>query len=441
MLITDTGLAAWGRKALDITENEMPGLMRMQEMDLTAKPLTGCPQGAHIAGYLHMTVGTVVLMETLVALGSEDHTAAALAKAGIPVSAWKGEADEECPWCTEQTLHFKDGPLNLILDNGGNLIHTKYPQLLSGIPGIYEETITGVHNLYKMMANGILKSKFDNLYGCRESLIDGIKRATDVMIAGKVAVVAGYGDVGKGCAQALRGLGARVIIIEIDLINALQAAMEGYEVAITDEVQKETIFVKDDAIVCNAGHFTVEIDVKWLNENAMEKVTLKLQADRYWLKNGRRIILLAEGQLVMAQIELWTHPDKYLTGVLFSPERLDEAVAKAHLGKLNVKLTKLTERQAQYLGKPIDGPFQPDHYRYRESGLPFTFQLPSLFQALPLSQEHHQLHQQPSTNQQPSPTSQLLHQSIVTNHDTCGVIMAASLNYPEKFWKTKNAFS
>ncbi|CAO2578151.1 Ahcy [Lemmus lemmus] len=334
------------------------------------------------------------------------------------VFAWKGETDEEYLWCIEQTLHFKDGPLNMILDDGGdltNLIHTKYPQLLSGIRGISEETTTGVHNLYKMMANGILKvpainvndsvtkSKFDNLYGCRESLIDGIKRATDVMIAGKVAVVAGYGDVGKGCAQALRGFGARVIITEIDPINALQAAMEGYEVTTMDEACKEgNIFVtttgcvdiilgrhfeqmKDDAIVCNIGHFDVEIDVKWLNENAVEKVNIKPQVDRYWLKNGHRIILLAEGRLVnlgcamghpsfvmsnsftnqvMAQIELWTHPDKYPIGVHFLPKKLDEAVAEAHLGKLNVKLTKLTEKQAQYLGMPIDGPFKPDHYRY-----------------------------------------------------------------------------
>ncbi|XP_011814801.1 PREDICTED: adenosylhomocysteinase isoform X1 [Colobus angolensis palliatus] len=482
--VADIGLAAWGRKALDIAENEMPGLMRMREQYSASKPL----KGARIAGCLHMTVETAVLIETLVALGAEvrptavtpqspcpswvqpgkkttvlgwgpsrcganlglvgllsligfpprcpvlphfvvqwsscnifstqDHAAAAIAKAGIPVYAWKGETDEEYLWCIEQTLYFKDGPLNMILDDGGdltNLIHTKYPQLLSGIRGISEETTTGVHNLYKMMANGILKvpainvndsvtkSKFDNLYGCRESLIDGIKRATDVMIAGKVAVVAGYGDVGKGCAQALRGFGARVIITEIDPINALQAAMEGYEVTTMDEAcQEGNIFVtttgcvdiilgrhfeqmKDDAIVCNIGHFDVEIDVKWLNENAMEKVNIKPQVDRYRLKNGRRIILLAEGRLVnlgcamghpsfvmsnsftnqvMAQIELWTHPDKYPVGVHFLPKKLDEAVAEAHLGKLNVKLTKLTEKQAQYLGMSCDGPFKPDHYRY-----------------------------------------------------------------------------
>ncbi|OBS65381.1 hypothetical protein A6R68_06098 [Neotoma lepida] len=418
--VADLGLAAWGRKALDIAENEMPGLMRMREMYSASKPL----KGARIAGCLHMTVETAVLIETLVALVFWNLPASFSCATHPTVYAWKGETDEEYLWCIEQTLHFKDGPLNMILDDGGdltNLIHTKYPQLLSGIRGISEETTTGVHNLYKMMANGILKvpainvndsvtkSKFDNLYGCRESLIDGIKRATDVMIAGKVAVVAGYGDVGKGCAQALRGFGARVIITEIDPINALQAAMEGYEVTTMDEACKEgNIFVtttgcvdiilgrvglphrhfeqmKDDAIVCNIGHFDVEIDVKWLNENAVEKVNVKPQVDRYWLKNGRRIILLAEGRLVnlgcamghpsfvmsnsftnqvMAQIELWTHPDKYPVGVHFLPKKLDEAVAEAHLGKLNVKLTKLTEKQAKYLGMPIDGPFKPDHYRY-----------------------------------------------------------------------------
>ncbi|KAJ8794844.1 hypothetical protein J1605_018784 [Eschrichtius robustus] len=411
--VTDISLAAWGRKALDLAENEMPGLMRMREMYSASKPL----KGARIAGCLHMTVKTAVLTETLVALGAEvrwsscnifstqDHAAAAIAKAGIPVYAWKGETDEEYLWCTEQRLYFKDGPLNMILDDGGdltNLIHTKYPQLLSDIRGISEETTTGVHNLYKMMANGILKSKFDNLYGCRESLIDGIKRATDVMIVGKVAVVAGYGDVGKGCAQALRGFGARVIITEIDPINMLQAAMEGYEVTIMDEAcQEGNIFVtttgciniilsrhfeqmRDDAIVCNIGHFDVEIDVKWLNENTVE-VNIKPQVDHYLLKNGRHIIILAEGRLVnlgcamghpsfmmsnsftnqvLAQIELWTHPDKYPVGVHFLPKKLDEAAAEAHLGKLNVKLTKLIEKQAQYLGMYCDGPFKPDHYHY-----------------------------------------------------------------------------
>ncbi|KAL8179342.1 UNVERIFIED_CONTAM: hypothetical protein K2H54_064388 [Gekko kuhli] len=354
--VADISLADWGRKALEIAENEMPGLMKMREMYSASKPL----KGARIAGCLHMTVQTAVLIETLVALGAEvqwsscnifstqDHAAAAIAKTGVPdayeveeqdntvtsgvlqtslnhllekVYAWKGETDEEYVWCIEQTLHFKDGqPLNMILDDGGdltNLVHTKYPQLLkgtifqkegcNGIRGVSEETTTGVHNLYKMHANGTLKlpainvndsvtkSKFDNLYGCRESLIDGIKRATDVMIAGKVAVVAGYGDVGKGCAQALRNFGARVIITEIDPINALQAAMEGYEVTTMEEACKEgNIFVtttgctdivqgrhfeqmKDDSIVCNIGHFDVEIDVKWLNENAVETVNIKPQ--------------------------------------------------------------------------------------------------------------------------------------------------------------------
>ena len=312
--VADISLAAWGRKALDLAENEMPGLMHMWEMYSASKPL----KGDLTAGCLHMTVETAVLIETLVALGAEvrwsscnifstqDHAAAAIAKAGVPVYAWKGETDEEYLWCTEQTLYFKDGPLNMILDDGGdltNLIHTKYPQLLSGIRGISEEITTGVHNLYKMMVNGILKVPAINvndsvtksklaaswlLYGCRESLIDGIKQATDVMIAGKVAVVAGYGDVGKGCAQALRGFGAHVIIMEIDPINALQAAMEGYEVTIMDEAcQEGNIFVtttgcidiilsrhfeqmRDDTIVCNIGHFDVEIDVKWLNENTVE---------------------------------------------------------------------------------------------------------------------------------------------------------------------------
>uniref|UniRef100_H0XG49 Adenosylhomocysteinase n=1 Tax=Otolemur garnettii TaxID=30611 RepID=H0XG49_OTOGA len=424
--VADISLADWGRKAMDLAENEMPGLMRMREMYSASKPL----KGARIAGCLHMTVETAVLIETLIALGAEvqwsscnifstqDHAAAAIAKAGIPVYAWKGETDEEYLWCIEQTLYFKDGPLNMVLDDGGdltNLIHTKYPQLLSGEQGGTDGLGAGEGSLLRFILQGYKKkkkkklskfidqSKFDNLYGCRESLIDGIKRATDVMIAGKVAVVAGYGDVGKGCAQALRGFGARVIITEIDPIIALQAAMEGYEVTTMDEAcQEGNIFVtttgctdiilgrhfeqmKDDAVVCNIGHFDVEIDVKWLNENAVKKVNIKPQVDRYFLKNGRRIILLAEGRLVnlgcamghpsfvmsnsftnqvLAQIELWTHPDKYSVGVHFLPKKLDEAVAEAHLGKLNVKLTKLTEKQAKYLGMPRDGPFKPDHYRY-----------------------------------------------------------------------------
>lgn len=425
--VADISLAEWGRKAIEIAENEMPGLMKMREKYSASKPL----KGARIAGCLHMTVQTAVLIETLLALGAEvqwsscnifstqDHAAAAIANIGVPVFAWKGETDEEYLWCIEQTLYFKDGqPLNMILDDGGDLtklVHTKHPQLLKGIKGISEETTTGVHELHKMKAKGSLKvpainvndsvtkSKFDNLYGCRESLIDGIKRATDVMIAGKVAIVAGYGDVGKGCAQALRNFGARVIITEIDPINALQAAMEGYEVTVMEEACKEgNIFVtttgctdivqgrhfeqmKDDAIVCNIGHFDVEVDAKWLKENAVETVNIKPQVDRYTLKNGRHIILLAEGRLVnlgcamghpsfvmsnsftnqvLAQIELWTNNDKYPVGVHILPKKLDEAVAAAHLDKLCVKLTKLSDKQAKYLGLPKEGPFKPDYYRY-----------------------------------------------------------------------------
>ncbi|XP_048464449.1 adenosylhomocysteinase A-like [Rhincodon typus] len=318
--VADITLAEWGRKAIEIAENEMPGLLMMRKMHADSKPL----KGARIAGCLHMTLQTAVLIETLTALGAEvqwsscnifstqDHAAAAIAKSGVPVYAWKGETDEEYIWCIEQTLYFLDGkPLNMILDDGGdltNLVHNKHPKLLQDIKGISEETTTGVHNLYKMYKNkqlkipainvndSVTKSKFDNLYGCRESLIDGIKRATDVMIAGKVAVVAGYGDVGKGCAQALRSFGARVVITEIDPINALQAAMEGYEVTTMDDACKEgNIFVtttgckdvilgrhfqemKDDAIVCNIGHFDIELDVKWLNKNSTKKVNIKPQS-------------------------------------------------------------------------------------------------------------------------------------------------------------------
>ncbi|CAD7693428.1 unnamed protein product [Nyctereutes procyonoides] len=356
--VTDISLASWGRKALDIAENEMPGLMCMREMYSASKPL----KGAGIAGCLHMTVETAVLVETLIALGAE-------------VQWSRGSLPRTMQLLPLPRLAFQCTPGRVTFTN---LIHTKYPQLLSGIRGISEETTTGVHNLYKMMANGklkvpainvndsVTKSKFDNLYGCRESLIDGIKWATDVMIAGKVAVVAGYGDVGKGCAQALRGFGAHIIITEINPINALQAAMEGYEVTTTDEAcQDGNIFVtttgcvdiilgqhfeqmKDDAIVCNIRHFDVEIDVKWLNENAIEKVNIKPRVNCYQLKNGCRVILLAEGRLVnlgcamghpsfvmsnsftnqvLAQIELWTHPDKYSVGVHFLPKKVDEAVA------------------------------------------------------------------------------------------------------------------
>lgn len=334
--------------------------------------------------------------------------------------AWKGETDEEYIWCIEQTLIFPGGkPLNLILDDGGdltNIVHEKYSQYLPEIRGISEETTTGVHNLYKMFREGrlgvpainvndsVTKSKFDNLYGCRESLIDGIKRATDVMIAGKVCCVAGYGDVGKGCAQALRGFGGRVLVTEIDPINALQAAMEGYEVTTMDEASKEaSIFVtttgckdivkgehfenmKDDSIVCNIGHFDCELQVAWLNENATKKINIKPQVDRYTLKNGRHILLLAEGRLVnlgcamghpsfvmsnsftnqvLAQIELWNKNGKeYPVGVHVLPKKLDEEVARLHLEKLGVKLTRLSEDQSKYLNTPVDGPYKPDHYRY-----------------------------------------------------------------------------
>jgi adenosylhomocysteinase len=350
---------------------------------------------------------------------TQDHAAAAIATTGVPVFAWKGETDEEYMWCIEQTIVFSDGkPLNMILDDGGdltNLVHQKYPQFLKDIKGISEETTTGVHNLYKMLAEGklgtpainvndsVTKSKFDNLYGCRESLIDGIKRATDVMIAGKVCVVAGYGDVGKGCVQALRAFGGRVIVTEIDPINALQAAMEGYEVTTMEEASKEgQIFVtttgcadiihgghfvnmKDDSIVCNIGHFDCEVDVAWLEKTATEKVNVKPQVDRFLLPNGNHIILLAEGRLVnlgcatghssfvmsnsftnqvLAQIELWTKPSEYKIGVHMLPKKLDEEVAALHLDKLGVKLTTLSDKQSTYLGINSTGPYKPDHYRY-----------------------------------------------------------------------------
>ncbi|XP_017018060.1 adenosylhomocysteinase [Drosophila kikkawai] len=425
--VADISLSPWGRKAIIIAENEMPGLMAVRRKYGPSKIL----HGARITGCLHMTVQTAVLIETLIELGAkvqwsscnifstQDHAAAAMAASGVPVYAWKGETDEEYNWCIEQTLVFPDGqPLNMILDDGGdltNLVHEKFPQYLKGIKGLSEETTTGVHNLYKMFKEGrlgvpainvndsVTKSKFDNLYGCRESLIDGIKRATDVMIAGKVCCVAGYGDVGKGCAQALKGFGGRVIITEIDPINALQAAMEGYEVTTMEEACKEaSIFVTttgcrdiitgehlvqmpDDSIVCNIGHFDIEIDVDWLNANAKEKVNVKPQVDRYTMNNGKHIILLAEGRLVnlgcahghpsfvmsnsftnqvLAQIELWTKSDKYAVGVHVLPKILDEEVASLHLEKLGVKLTKLTDKQASYLGVSQSGPFKPDHYRY-----------------------------------------------------------------------------
>lgn len=425
--VADLKLAEWGRKDITLSENEMPGLMALRKKYGASKIL----KGARIAGCLHMTIQTAVLIETLIELGAEvqwsssnifstqDHAAAALAKKGIAVYAWKGETDEEFLWCIEQTLVFPNGkPFNLILDDGGdltNLVHQKYPEYLKECKGLSEETTTGVHNLYKMVKEGklkvpainvndsVTKSKFDNLYGCRESLIDGIKRATDVMIAGKVAVVAGYGDVGKGSAQSLRAFGARVLITEIDPICALQAAMEGYEVTTMDEASKEgQIFVtttgnkdiikgqhlinmKNDSIVCNIGHFDCEVDVAWLEKNHKSKVNIKPQVDRYELENGNHIIVLAEGRLVnlgcatghasfvmsnsftnqcLAQIELWTKPGEYSLGVHVLPKTLDEEVARLHLDHLAVKLTKLSPEQAKYIGVPVNGPYKPDSYRY-----------------------------------------------------------------------------
>jgi len=426
--VADIKLAELGRKDIVLSENEMPGLMNLRRKFGPSQPL----KGARIAGCLHMTTQTAVLIETLTALGAEvqwsscnifstqDEAAAAIAATGVPVYAWKGETDEEYEWCVEQTIMFADGkPLNMILDDGGdltNMVHEKYPELLPGIKGLSEETTTGVHNLFKMIEKGTLKcpainvndsvtkSKFDNLYGCRESLLDGIKRATDVMIAGKTAVVAGYGDVGKGCAQALRAFGARVLITEIDPINALQAAMEGYEVTTMDEASKQChIFVtatgcsgiitpeyvmnmREDAIVCNIGHFDCEIDTAWIKANAKEVVNIKPQVDRYTMSNGRHIILLAEGRLVnlgcatghpsfvmscsftnqvLAQIELWTKEGKYKTGTcVVLPKELDEDVARQHLSNIGAKLTTLTDEQESYLGIPKAGPFKPEIYRY-----------------------------------------------------------------------------
>lgn len=424
--VKDISLAEWGRKEIEIAEKEMPGLMALREEYGPSKPL----KGARVAGCLHMTIQTAVLIETLVELGADvtwsscnifstqDHAAAAIAVTGVPVYAWKGMTDEEFDWCIEQTIIFPDGqPLNMILDDGGDLtamVHNNYPQYLSGIKGLSEETTTGVHRLCQMMERGALKvpainindsvtkSKFDNLYGCRESLVDGIKRATDVMIAGKVAVVAGYGDVGKGSAANLRSYGARVIVTEIDPICALQAAMDGYEVKRMDDAVREgNIFVtasgckdviraehfemmKDEAILCNIGHFDSEIEVSWLNKNA-EKVNIKPQVDAYYLKNGRRMFLLAEGRLVnlgcatghpsfvmsnsftnqvLAQLELWNHSDRYELGVHMLPKSLDEKVARLHLAKIGVELETLSSDQAAYLGIPVEGPFKPEHYRY-----------------------------------------------------------------------------
>ncbi|MBL99053.1 MAG: adenosylhomocysteinase [Rhodopirellula sp.] len=426
--VKDLSLAAWGRREIIIAENEMPGLMALREKYGESKPL----KGARIAGCLHMTIQTAVLIETLVDLGADvtwsscnifstqDHAAAAIAEAGIPVYAWKGMSEEEFDWCIEQTLVFPDGkPLNLILDDGGDLtamVHERFPEYLGDIRGISEETTTGVHRLCQMFANGelkvpsinvndsVTKSKFDNLYGCRESLVDGIKRATDVMVAGKTAVVCGYGDVGKGCAHSLQRYGARVIVTEIDPINALQACMEGFQVmTMEDAAPIGNIFVtttgnKDvirgehmevmpnDAIVCNIGHFDTEIDVAWLNANSsLSKVEIKPQVDRYTFDDGHSIILLAEGRLVnlgcatghpsfvmstsfcnqvLAQMALWEEPENYDIGVHFLPKELDEEVARLHLDQLGAKLTVLTDEQADYIGVPVAGPFKPEHYRY-----------------------------------------------------------------------------
>merc|ERR1712141_294344 len=426
--VADISLADWGRKELTLAENEMPGLMHLRRAYGPKKPLAG----ARVAGCLHMTVQTAVLIETLLELGAEvtwsscnifstqDHAAAAIAARGVPVYAWKGETDEEYVWCIEQTLVFPDGqPLNMILDDGGdltNLVHEKYPQYLPGIKGLSEETTTGVHNLYKMFNKGTLKvpainvndsvtkSKFDNLYGCRESLVDGIKRATDVMLAGKTAVVAGYGDVGKGCAFSLKGFGCRVIVTEVDPINALQATMEGFDVQTLDDVchranlivtttgckgivqEKHFNALPEDAIVCNIGHFDCEIDVPWIEANCAEKVTIKPQVDRYTMASGKHVIVLASGRLVnlgcgtghpsfvmsnsfcnqtLAQMELWQQPEKYEVGkVYFLPKELDEQVAAYHLDAVDVKLTKLSSEQSEYLSLPKEGPFKPGHYRY-----------------------------------------------------------------------------
>ena len=436
--VKDIGLAEFGRKEIELAENEMPGLMALREKYGKEKPLAG----ARIAGCLHMTIQTAVLIETLVELGAEvtwsscnifstqDHAAAAVAAAGVPVFAWKGETDEEFDWCIEQTLMFPSGkPLNMILDDGGDLtamVHDRFPELLSDIHGISEETTAGIHRLEVLNKSGALqvpsinvndsatKSKFDNLYGCRESLADGVKRATDVMLAGKVAVVCGYGDVGKGCAASLKSYGCRVIVTEIDPINALQAAMEGYEVVTMEEACKEgRLFVTttgnkdiilgqhieqmpDDAILCNIGHFDTEIDIAWLEQQVADGAVTKDEikaadigaVDRYtFKKSGRSVIILAKGRLVnlgcatghpsfvmstsftnqvLAQMELWNSrgTDEYAVAVHMLPKKLDEEVARLHLDQLGVKLTVLSQEQADYLGVPVEGPYKPDHYRY-----------------------------------------------------------------------------
>jgi adenosylhomocysteinase len=426
--VKDITLADWGRKEIRLAESEMPGLMSIREEYGDSKPLAG----ARIAGCLHMTIQTAVLIETLVHLGAEvswsscnifstqDQAAAAIASAGIPVYAWKGMNEEEFDWCIEQTLHaFTDSkPLNMILDDGGdltNMVLDRYPKLCQGIKGLSEETTTGVHRLYERMQKGTLalpainindsvtKSKFDNKYGCKESLVDAIRRATDIMMAGKVAVVAGYGDVGKGSAASLRGAGARVIVTEIDPICALQAAMDGFAVKRLESVVSDADIVvtttgnkdivqghhfeamKDKVIVCNIGHFDNEIDVAWLNDNWGEtKNTIKPQVDMYTV-NGKDIILLAEGRLVnlgcatghpsfvmsnsftnqvLAQLELWENSSNYENKVYMLPKHLDEKVARLHLAKIGVELEELRKDQADYIGVKIEGPYKPEYYRY-----------------------------------------------------------------------------
>ena len=427
--VKDISLADWGRKEIKLAEAEMPGLMALREEFGKTKPL----KGSRIAGCLHMTIQTAVLIETLVELGADvtwsscnifstqDHAAAAIAAAGIPVYAWKGMTEEEFMWCIDQTVFFgeKKEPLNMILDDGGDLtqlIIDRYPELYKGIKGISEETTTGVHRLYDLEKKGTLpvpcinvndsvtKSKFDNKYGCRESCVDAIRRATDVMIAGKVAVVAGFGDVGKGSADSLRGAGARVIVTEIDPICALQAAMEGFEVKkMSDAVKEADIVVtttgcrdivtgehfkamKDKTIVCNIGHFDIEIDMAWLNKNyGHTKDTIKPQVDLYTLEGGKQVIVLAEGRLVnlgcatghpsfvmsnsftnqvLAQLELWTNASAYEKKVYMLPKHLDEKVARLHLKKIGVELDVLSPNQAEYLGISATGPFKPEYYRY-----------------------------------------------------------------------------
>ncbi len=422
--VADIGLAQWGRNEISLAETEMPGLMALRAEYGKAQPL----KGAKIIGCLHMTIQTAVLIETLTALGAEvrwsscnifstqDQAAAAIAAAGIPVFAWKGETEEEYEWCIEQTIKADGWAPNMILDDGGDatiILHNKYPELLKNIKGISEETTTGVHRLHEMVKagtlkvpaidvnNSVTKSKFDNLYGCRESLPDGIKRATDVMLAGKICVVAGFGDVGKGCAASLKTQGARVIVTEIDPICALQAAMEGYQVTTMEEAAPiADIFVtatgnediitldhmramKDRAIVCNIGHFDSEIQVAALKNLKWKEI--KPQVDEIEFPDGKRIILLAKGRLVnlgcatghpsfvmstsfsnqvLAQIELWNNHAKYKNDVYVLPKHLDEKVAALHLGKLGVKLTKLTAKQAKYINVDVNGPFKPDAYRY-----------------------------------------------------------------------------